>query len=297
MDDGSVVAGRDRRPRGSPASLPDGTQGDDRRVRRRPERRRRRARRRLLHLQQRRLRRARRARGHARSRAPSTRTTYLGRLDPARRPRHRRGHRPLHRVRRPPAAGAERPRVRHRRRLLVHRPRHPRRAARATCTGIYYAPARRLVDHGGRASRSTRRTASGCRPTARTVYWAETYTGRVVRVERRPGPAWSSATEPARPGGVPVPACPGCSCSTRSAVDGDGNVCVATLVNGGVTVISPDGEIVEHVPTGDPFTTNICFGGPDRRTAYITLSGTGGWCRRLAMPRPALAFTRRCARG
>ncbi len=25
----------------------------------------------------------------------------------------------------------------------------------------------------------------------------------------------------------------------------------------------------------DPFTTNICFGGNDHRTAYITLSGTG----------------------
>ena len=25
----------------------------------------------------------------------------------------------------------------------------------------------------------------------------------------------------------------------------------------------------------DPLTTNICFGGPDLRTAYITLSGTG----------------------
>jgi gluconolactonase len=26
---------------------------------------------------------------------------------------------------------------------------------------------------------------------------------------------------------------------------------------------------------GDPVTTNICFGGSDRRTAYVTLSGTG----------------------
>ena len=25
----------------------------------------------------------------------------------------------------------------------------------------------------------------------------------------------------------------------------------------------------------DPMTTNICFGGPDRKTAYITLSWTG----------------------
>ena len=59
------------------------------------------------------------------------------------------------------------------------------------------------------------------------------------------------------------------------AVDAAGNVCVATIGNGGITTISPDGSSVEHLPTGDPLTTNICFGGPDLRTAYITLSGTG----------------------
>ena len=59
------------------------------------------------------------------------------------------------------------------------------------------------------------------------------------------------------------------------AVDAEGNVCVATLANGGITIISPDGARIEHVPMPDPLTTNICFGGPDLRTAYITLSGTG----------------------
>jgi gluconolactonase len=29
------------------------------------------------------------------------------------------------------------------------------------------------------------------------------------------------------------------------------------------------------VPTGDRVTTNIAFGGPELRTAYITLSGKG----------------------
>jgi gluconolactonase len=59
------------------------------------------------------------------------------------------------------------------------------------------------------------------------------------------------------------------------AVQEDGRVCVATLVNGGITVISPDGRHVEHHPMPDPMTTNICFGGPDMRTGYITLSWTG----------------------
>ncbi len=59
------------------------------------------------------------------------------------------------------------------------------------------------------------------------------------------------------------------------AVDAGGNVCVATLITGCISVIAPDGRLVRQVPTGDPMTTNICFGGPDRRTAFITLSGKG----------------------
>jgi len=59
------------------------------------------------------------------------------------------------------------------------------------------------------------------------------------------------------------------------AVQEDGRICVATLINGGITVTSPDGRHVEHHPMPDPMTTNICFGGPDRKTAYITLSWTG----------------------
>ncbi len=59
------------------------------------------------------------------------------------------------------------------------------------------------------------------------------------------------------------------------AVDAEGNVCVATIVNGGVTIHSPDGNSVKHVPMPDRITTNICFGGKDLRTAYVTLSTTG----------------------
>jgi gluconolactonase len=58
------------------------------------------------------------------------------------------------------------------------------------------------------------------------------------------------------------------------AVDSLGNVCVATIRNGGITVITPDGAH-RHIPFDDPLTTNICFGGPDLQTAFVTLSGTG----------------------
>ena len=71
------------------------------------------------------------------------------------------------------------------------------------------------------------------------------------------------------------------------AVEASGNVCVATLATGGISVISPDGELVDFVAMPDRMTTNICFGGPDLRTAYITLSLSG---RLAAMkwPRPGL---------
>jgi gluconolactonase len=59
------------------------------------------------------------------------------------------------------------------------------------------------------------------------------------------------------------------------AVDGTGNVCVATIITGGISVHSPDGASVELIPLPDRLTTNICFGGPDLRTAFVTLSSTG----------------------
>ena len=59
------------------------------------------------------------------------------------------------------------------------------------------------------------------------------------------------------------------------AVDGDGNICVATLITGHITVVSPAGSLVRQVALRDPYTTNICFGGPGLRTAFITLSGKG----------------------
>jgi gluconolactonase len=59
------------------------------------------------------------------------------------------------------------------------------------------------------------------------------------------------------------------------AVDALGNICVATLITGHITVIAPDGAIIRQVKMPDVFPTNICFGGPELRTAFITLSGVG----------------------
>jgi gluconolactonase len=126
----------------------------------------------------------------------------------------------------------------------------------------------------------------GLSPDGKTVYVAETLSGRMWSWQiTGPGTVATDATgAPAR---TLVLGLPGMQFLDSLAVEADGRVAVATLVNGGITVVNPDGTGIEHTPTGDPTTTNIAFGGPDMKTAYITLSSTG---RLVSMdwPRPGL---------
>ncbi|HZD26794.1 MAG TPA: SMP-30/gluconolactonase/LRE family protein [Alphaproteobacteria bacterium] len=129
----------------------------------------------------------------------------------------------------------------------------------------------------------------GLSPDGRRLYVAETEPGRLLafaitgegEVERKPWPAPGSGTLVMAPEGL--------ARFDSLAVEADGNICVATLLNGGITVARPDGSGYEHIAMPDPMCTNICFGGPDLKTAYITLSGTG---RLVAVdwPRPGLAL-------
>lgn len=127
----------------------------------------------------------------------------------------------------------------------------------------------------------------GLSPDGRTLYVAETYTcqlwafdiagpGEIVPHPNLFGHGGRFLYRPA-----------GFRFFDSLAVEECGNICVATIGEPGITVISPEGELVDFVATPDVFTTNICFGGDDMRTAYITLSGTG---RIAAMrwPRPGL---------
>jgi gluconolactonase len=64
------------------------------------------------------------------------------------------------------------------------------------------------------------------------------------------------------------------------AVNAVGNVLVGTCIwHPGITEFDLAGRTVAHhvMPDEfwDPFVTNICFGGEDLRTAYITSSGYG----------------------
>lgn len=113
-------------------------------------------------------------------------------------------------------------------------------------------------------------------PDNRTLYAVETITGRLWSWDIvSPGVVGPGST-PLAPGTL-LYDFPGYQLLDSMAVDGDGNICVATLVTGAISVISPAGELLEQikVPKWDIFVTNICFGGPDLRTAYITSSGWG----------------------
>jgi gluconolactonase len=116
----------------------------------------------------------------------------------------------------------------------------------------------------------------GLSPDGSRVYVAETYTACVWWWEVA-GPGKITPAPGLLPhGGTLLARLPGFQFLDSLGVDGDGNVCVATLGSGGITALSPeDGSVVEFVETGDILTTNVCFGGDDLRTAYMTLSGSG----------------------
>lgn len=52
--------------------------------------------------------------------------------------------------------------------------------------------------------------------------------------------------------------------------DADGNLYIARYGEGVVAVVSPKGEIIRKVPVLGPRPSNLCFGGPDGRTVYVT---------------------------
>ena len=132
----------------------------------------------------------------------------------------------------------------------------------------------------------------GLSPDGGTLYYAETAGARVFAYEiERPGQV-RKLPWPAPNSGRLLAASPGGHWQRFDslAVDALGNVCVATLMHGGITVISPDGRLVSHVPLPDAMTTNLCFGGPDRRTVYATLSGSGRLIAIDDWPIPGLAL-------
>jgi gluconolactonase len=57
--------------------------------------------------------------------------------------------------------------------------------------------------------------------------------------------------------------------SDGMTIDNEGNV---YLTGQGVTVFDPTGKQIEHIPVEARWTANVCFGGADRKTLFITAS-------------------------
>jgi gluconolactonase len=52
-------------------------------------------------------------------------------------------------------------------------------------------------------------------------------------------------------------------------LDTDGNL---YLTGQGVTVFDKDGKQIDHIPVAESWTANVCFGGKDKQTLFITAS-------------------------
>ena len=119
----------------------------------------------------------------------------------------------------------------------------------------------------------------GLSPNGSRLYVAETETSRLWSYPiQQAGSALGAlqlAPWPSPNGGELVHGLPGFQRFDSLAVEEGGNICVATLVRGGISVFSPTGELLEFHEAPEGYCTNLCFGGSHRRTAYITLSGYG----------------------
>lgn len=152
--------------------------------------------------------------------------------------------------------------------------------------GIYYARAdgSRIIEVVHPVSRPN---GIGLSPDGNTLYVAETETGRLWAWQVTGPGELAREPFPSPHGGRLVHSYGDYRLFDSLAVEAGGNICVATLMTGGITVCSPHGGLVEFIACDDPYTTNICFGGPDMRTAWITLS-TRGALAEVQWPRAGL---------
>ena len=148
---------------------------------------------------------------------------------------------------------------------------------------LYYA-----LPDGSRITRLREHFVSpngvGLSPDEDVVYMADTSLGRLWAFDVS-APGELAEGPPFQPGRV-VCNLPGYQLLDSLAVEAGGKVCVATIINGGVTAFDPGGA-TEHYPFPDLLCTNICFGGADMRDAWVTASGTGKLYK-ARWPRPGL---------
>ena len=114
----------------------------------------------------------------------------------------------------------------------------------------------------------------GLSPDGKTLYVSESFTARLLAFTvTAPGVVEKNKSGPY--GAKILCELPAPAKFDSHAVDSEGNICVATLETGHISVIAPDGELLRQVAVHDHMVTNICFGGDDLRTAFITLVQSG----------------------
>jgi gluconolactonase len=113
----------------------------------------------------------------------------------------------------------------------------------------------------------------GLSPDGKHVYYAETMPGRLWDLPLT-APGEASIVGGFTPANF-VGAYPGLAYFDSLGVQADGGVCVATILAGGISTFWPGTGKFEHTPFPDLIVTNICWGGKDMRTAFVTMSSTG----------------------
>ncbi len=116
----------------------------------------------------------------------------------------------------------------------------------------------------------------GLSPDGKVLYVADTVSARLYAFDiEAPGVLAEAGSSWAHAGRVVGGAPPGPAGFDSLAVLANGNVVVAALSIGKLIEFSPQGAIVREVAVPDIYPTNLCFGGADMRTAYVTLSDSG----------------------
>jgi gluconolactonase len=115
----------------------------------------------------------------------------------------------------------------------------------------------------------------GVSPDGKTLYVAETHSGRLFAFEiTGPGEVKKSPW-PAPYGGRLVAGPGGYTQFDSLAVTASGRICVANPEGPGIFECAPDGSGARFHEVPDMFVTNMCFGGSDLRTCYITCAYEG----------------------
>jgi gluconolactonase len=115
----------------------------------------------------------------------------------------------------------------------------------------------------------------GLSPDGNTLYVVETITGRLYSWPIVAPGVVRTREWPAAYGATLVTGAGGSIRFDSLAVSERGNICVAALDSCAVLEIAPNDATLRRHPMPDMLVTNICFGGPDMRSAFVTLAHEG----------------------